>query len=207
MNKHKYAMKKASKSIEIYLVRHGKVKIKQGIIHGQSDVEPSNDYKKIVKKINKLGIITKNTAIYSSPLKRCHVLARALSRDEPIEDPRLMELNFGNWEMKKWNELAPQETNKWMEDFVKFTPPNGESYLELYDRVSDSFLELINKQPHEKVIIITHGGVIRSILTSVLKIPLKNSFSLEIDPGSITKILVNFDDKDTPWFKIKYINL
>ncbi|MHA1804398.1 MAG: alpha-ribazole phosphatase [Promethearchaeota archaeon] len=194
-------------SIEIYLVRHGTVKIEQGIIHGQSDVEPSDDYKKIVKKINKQVKITKNTAIYSSPLKRCRVLARALSRSEPIEDPRLIELNFGKWELKNWDELDAEEVNKWMEDFVSISPPNGESYLELHERVSDFFLKLIKKQEHEHVLIITHGGVIRSILTRVLEIPLKNSFTLEIDPGSITKILVNFDVKNTPWFKIKYINL
>ncbi len=192
--------------MEIYLIRHTPVNVKEGIFYGQSDVDPSNTFEKEAEEIKTKLNPQKNMIFYSSPLKRCLLLAKKLSPTDPIIDPQLKELNFGGWELKRWDEVDQVLLKKWMDDFVHVNPPNGgESYLDLYKRISEFFLELI-KEKQEQIVIVAHAGVIRSIIALVLEMPLNNLFSLEIDYSSISKIIVNFDKENKPFYKIKFMN-
>ncbi|HMV45680.1 MAG TPA: histidine phosphatase family protein, partial [Leptospiraceae bacterium] len=130
---------------------------------------------------------TENFTCYSSPLERCRVLANSISTS-PILEKRLMEMNFGDWENKSWDEIGKTEFDQWHSDFVKNHVPNGESYFELYTR-SISFLNEILLE-NKNSILVTHGGVIRAILAHTLGLPLENSFRLKIEYGSISKIQV-----------------
>jgi len=116
-------------------------------------------------------------------------------------DTRLMELNFGDWELKKWDAIDKQELNRWMDDFVNVPCSGGESYVELYQRCTGFFNDCTNK-PHQQAVIVAHGGVIRSILSLILQIPLAKSFSLQIDYGKISKVIVQGNNHYT----IEYIN-
>ena len=76
-----------------------------------------------------------------------------------------------------------------MADFVNYKVPGGENFETMHARCSQFWDELI-QQTIPKVVIITHAGVIRSILAYVLNIPLDKIFQLEIDYSSVTKITV-----------------
>lgn len=146
------------------------------------------------------GLEVKNAVIYSSPLERCKQLASHFRMyNESINkiyfDDRLMELNFGDWELKEWSKLNQEQLNAWMTDYVNYKIPNGESFVELYKRVNDFIRdELVNKEPQTPAIIVTHAGVIRSFLCKVLEHPLKNAFKISVDYGSITKIILSGND-------------
>ena len=92
-----------------------------------------------------------------------------------------------------------------MNDFVNFRCPNGESYLDLYKRATDFFEELVKKN-YKNVGIITHGGFIRSILSYILEIPLKKSFSIQIYYGSVSKIVLSQDNNSNSYITVEYIN-
>ena len=62
-----------------------------------------------------------------------------------------------------------------MADFVNVKTPNGENLLELAERVK-LFLDELRNQQHNKVLLITHSGVIRCIWSYLLEIPLQNIF-------------------------------
>ena len=66
-----------------------------------------------------------------------------------------------------------------MENFVKTSPPNGESFNEMYFRVS-RFIDMIRTKKIDNALIITHSGVIRCFLAYFLKFPLENSFKIPI---------------------------
>jgi len=85
-------------------------------------------------------------------------------------------LNFGDWEGKAWDEIKDPFLDTWMEDFVNKKCSNGESFVMLHERVG-KFLEELKKQNHEKVVIITHGGVIRTIQAIHKQIALKDAFN------------------------------
>ena len=93
--------------MNITLIRHTEVSIEKGICYGQSDIELANSFEK--EKIviqNKLKPDVFDIT-YSSPLKRCKKLAKALFADkEIVYDNRLMELNFGDWEGKHWDDIS-----------------------------------------------------------------------------------------------------
>lgn len=98
-----------------------------------------------------------------------------------------MELNFGYWEMKKWSEINPQELKTWMNNFTNGKVPGGESNLDLHRRVSD-FWNIVIERDND-CCIVTHAGVIRSILTIVNQSDLKDAFSLyAIKYGEVIKI-------------------
>ena len=191
--------------MEIYLIRHTSVDVGDGFFYGQSDVGLSPRFEEEVNQLRKKISFDNKTIFYSSPLKRCLLLTQELTPYEIIVDSRLMEQNFGDWELKEWKELDQKHLNEWLDDFVNLRAPQGESYLDLYQRVSNFFSEIIRKN-HENIVIVSHAGVIRSIIAHILEIPLKNIFIIEIDYGSISKFRINFDKKNNPFYKILYIN-
>ena len=98
-----------------------------------------------------------------------------------------MELNFGEWELKRWGEIDPDALSMWMADFVNRAVPGGESFTQLFMRVS-SFIEDLKHELFRQVAIVTHAGVIRCFVVYFLALPLENAFRISVDYDSITKI-------------------
>ena len=191
--------------MDLYFIRHTSVNVKEGTCYGHSDVDVSQSFEREVEILKKKILISPQMIFYSSPLKRCVLLTGKLSIADPIIDTRLIEINFGDWELKDWSLINKIEREKWLHDFVNFRCPNGESYLDLYKRATDFFEDLV-KESYKKVAIITHGGIIRSILSYILDIPLKKSFSIQIYYGSVSKIVLSQDNNNNPYITVEYIN-
>jgi len=174
--------------MEIYLIRHTTPKIALGTCYGRSDIPVGDDFEKELQTIVE-KLPGQVDSIFSSPLLRCKELAGkiAASFDDPTEfkiDDRLVEMNFGKWELKKWCEIPREEFAHWEKDVVLNAPPNGESFSELYLRVNDFFQELI-KTDHQNVIVISHAGVIRCLLSIINNISLLDTLKITIDYGAL----------------------
>ncbi len=173
--------------MEIYLVRHTRVAVAPGICYGQSDVACTTQFEEEVGQVRqKLGNLA-DYLVYSSPLKRCTCLAEKLSANF-VMDNRLLELHFGDWEMQAWSSLEGPQLGQWMADFVNVPPPNGESYRDLYQRCEEFLGEVSGKHQDQKLVLVTHGGVIRAIVSYLLGLPLENSFRLAFDYGSVSLV-------------------
>jgi len=98
-------------------------------------------------------------------------------------------MNFGDWEMKKWDDLDQDMLNVWMKDFVNVRIPGGESFMDLYERVID-FIDELSRKNYKKIAVITHGGVIRCFLAYAGKIKLKDAFTIYVEYGSVTRIVM-----------------
>lgn len=107
--------------------------------------------------------------IYGSDLKRCEETATCYFPDVPfIADAQLRETNFGDFEMKTYNELKNNSLYRaWIDNPLSVAPPNGESLKVFNARVLMSFQEAIKGK--EEVTFIVHGGVIKAILANYLK--------------------------------------
>jgi alpha-ribazole phosphatase len=175
--------------MEIYLVRHTTPKIDKGICYGQSDLDTAASFalesKEILKKIN----FDSETKIYSSTSQRCTQLA-TLFNPNFKQDKRILEMNFGEWELKKWDDIPTEEMTPWMTNFVHVKVPNGESYVEL-DKRANAFFNEVLKKGAPKSIIVCHAGVIRSILARLTETVLKDSFNIKIIYGQVSKITIN----------------
>lgn len=188
--------------MEIYLIRHTKPDIEKGICYGQADVQVSDSFVQETTSIVE-HLPDYIDVVYSSPLTRCQKLAEFIKRGKELKlDARLKEMNFGDWELKTWDKIDQTELNTWMVDFVNVKVPNGENFIELHERVS-SFMDELIKQPHKAVAVVAHAGTIRSAVSKVLDIPLKNAFKLPVDYASITKLNISGDGC---YSSIEYLN-
>jgi alpha-ribazole phosphatase len=150
--------------------------VEKGICYGQTDLDVTDSFEEEVS-LTAPHLPTSIKHVFSSPLQRCSKLAKALFKDKDIQfHDDLMELNCGDWEMQKWDDIPKAEIQPWMDDFVNVTVPNGENYVALYDRVVARYNRI--KSLNEPAVIVAHGGVLRSILAHITNTPLKESFDV-----------------------------
>jgi alpha-ribazole phosphatase len=178
--------------MEVYLVRHTETVCEKGICYGQSDVGILEPFDAVFETI--LNQLPKNAILYSSPLQRCTILANYIQENTEInsviEDARLMEMNFGDWELKNWDIISKEDLNPWMKDFVNVRVPNGESFVDLNTRVLDFLENEISKENEKPLIIVAHAGVIRAVLCKINHLPLKDAFQNAVNYGDVIKIKV-----------------
>ena len=167
--------------MELFFVRHIKPDIEAGICYGHTDVPiPAGHQQEIIDLLP-----TDFDIVYTSPLSRCRLLAEQITAT-PIPDTRLMELNFGDWEAKKWEEINREELDIWGADYINLSPPNGESLNTLLARLKEFTSEL----SHQKIIIITHSGIIRCAMHLFNNVPLHQIMMEKVDFGAIYKFKV-----------------
>lgn len=100
--------------------------------------------------------------VRSSPLERCRLPAEALGRllDIPVQpDPRLLELDFGDWDGRDWDALPRDALDRWAADPVGFAPPGGEAGRSLIARVAQACGELL--AAGTGALVVSHGGPLR----------------------------------------------
>jgi alpha-ribazole phosphatase len=171
----------------IYLIRHTTPLIDKGMCYGQSDLDVTDAF------TSEAGIISHHVpedieVVYSSPLLRCRKLAEHLFPDHSIQfEPDLKEIDCGEWEMLRWDDIPKDVIDPWMNDFVNVVIPGGESFVVLFERVSRCFERIA--ATGKKAAIVTHGGVIRSILAHITQTPLKDSFAaFSLHYGCVVKL-------------------
>ncbi len=172
--------------MEVYVVRHTTPAIAKGICYGQSDIDVTDTFDTEVATIHQQIAAQGHTQLYSSPLQRCQKLAATWQL--PIHtDPRLQEVNFGDWELTAWDAIPQEQLTPWMSDFVHTAPPKGESYIALQQRIVD-FYHSLSLATADTIIIVTHAGPMRALLAHLRGIELKDSFDIKISYGAVIKI-------------------
>jgi alpha-ribazole phosphatase len=88
----------------IYLIRHTRLKIKEGICYGSTDIDLADSFLEEAELIREKFKDMPIGRVYCSPLNRCKKLAECFKR-RIIFDNRLIEMDFGDWEGVSWNEV------------------------------------------------------------------------------------------------------
>lgn len=136
----------------------------------------------------------KATVLLSSQAARVRGTAEYLANELGIAFqvvPELNELCPGEWEGRSYLELKksePERYHKWCEDPIRNSPPGGESVETLFHRVEKDLAKLIQNNAGERIILVTHAGVVRSALVSALGMPIDNFWRISIPTGSISKV-------------------
>ncbi|MEM9991085.1 MAG: alpha-ribazole phosphatase [Bacteroidota bacterium] len=169
--------------MEVYVIRHTPVAVDKSICYGQTNVPLASTFLEDAAATRR-QLPDKFDAVYSSPLERCKNLATTLKVGKIHSDERLLEVNFGDWEGVAWHAIDQETLNNWMFDFVNVAPPKGENLNSLNHRVG-LFLEELRQRDLERVLLVTHAGVIRCIWANLLEIPLKNIFKIPVAYGEV----------------------
>ncbi len=178
--------------MQLYLVRHTRPAIASGICYGQSDLDVGDSFMEDLNIVRSKLADVSPIISFSSPLQRCTKLAEQLQLPVLKTDARLMELDFGDWEMQAWEAIPRQQLDAWSLTYIDTPPPNGESFLALQQRVIAFIDQLQSQYQGHTILIITHAGVIRALLAQVLNLPLSEVFKFQLDYGSVTQL--TFDD-------------
>jgi alpha-ribazole phosphatase len=190
----------------IDLLRHGEVEGK-ACFRGHTD-EPlsKTGWQQMIEALDKY----QPENIICSPLKRCADFAQQLSEQHNTVAKKITdfkEINFGDWDgltAEQIQKTHQQELNSFWTNPVENTPPNGESLIDFQKRIISAWEGLITQQKNKNILLITHGGVIKMIISHVLSIPLDKLLSIETPLASMTRIRISFDDNNKQYASLVF---
>jgi alpha-ribazole phosphatase/probable phosphoglycerate mutase len=154
---------------EILLIRHPETDL-AGTFCGHSDPPINAAGQAQVEVLLKSLESEPLEAVYASDLRRAETLAHAVAaahRIPCIVRPALREIHFGEWESLTWAEIEqrqPEQAAAWLANYPHRCAPKGESFGDFQARVLAE-VDCILAEPQERIAIVTHGGVMRTILT------------------------------------------
>lgn len=213
---------------KIHFIRHA---ITQGNLEGRyigrTDLPICDEGREVLNQFQNECIYPGVDKIYTSPLRRCKETAELLFPQYPltiVED--FTEVDFGDFENKTMAELKDDEKyNLWVTDALNNPPPNGEGYIDflkrLYKGVDFVFKDMCKEGIYETAVI-THGGVIMSLLSAygLPRLPMNEwftengtGFTILINPQMwlrdhmfevFAKIPQNIEQLDTQWILERY---
>lgn len=108
--------------------------------------------------------------IYTSPLLRTRETADAANRYHGLElrlDPGLIEINGGDFEGHPWADIPkhyPELQDAWDNAPYRFAAPNGESMVEVYNRIGETVDRLVRENEGKTIVLVSHGCAIRNYL-------------------------------------------
>ena len=181
----------------IYLVRHGETEFTSvrrfsGIRNNPKLIDRGREQAEAVGKY-----LAKLNADYliASPLARTAETAEIVAKQtgHKVEfDDAWVECDFGDWDGLSVDEVKekwPDEYTSWISSSA-FTPPGGESYDDLAARIEPAFDALADKYPGQKVVVVTHNGVIKQIASLVMEGNPNSLFHIDVSPCSISSFSI-----------------
>jgi len=100
-------------------------------------------------------------------------------------DDRLKEIFLGTWQGRPSHEVYKDEPIRGVYEKLG----GGESYADVRKRVKECIDEIIEQHPGQKIIIVFHGGAMRSYLTHVLQMDLDCLHCFQISNTGIFRVL------------------
>ncbi len=138
--------------------------------------------------------------VVSSPLARCresasHVLAVLRAAGEevlaPLVDEVLVELALGRWEGLCKEDIRRDFSAEWAArgaDLARVAPPGGESFQDVQRRALAAVRRLRAVHSGECLLLVSHAGVIRSLMAHALALPLTEVLRLPLPPAAVVRL-------------------
>ncbi len=162
----------------IVLVRHPPAAIAPGICYGRLDLSIGDPGAAADLAARLAGT---GGRVWTSPSRRCRAVAEALG--DFTVDARLLELDFGEWEGRAWDDVPRAALDRWAADPWAFAAPGGESGAALVARVR-SFSAGLRQGDH---VVIAHGGPLK-LLAQMLRGERIDLLGATPALGSVTQI-------------------
>ena len=148
--------------MDVILLRHTTPDVPVGTCYGQTDVPLKETFEEEAA-VTKAALEACGPVdhAYTSPLSRCTRLAAFCGYADAERDPRILEIDFREWEMKLFDEITDPHLQDWFADHLHTPVTGGESFMQQYQRVS-AFLDELRTRPWKRVAVFAHGGVLVS---------------------------------------------
>jgi alpha-ribazole phosphatase/probable phosphoglycerate mutase len=182
-----------SKATRLLLIRHAQPETKAGgRCYGSLDVGLSARGQRLARQLGRVLEGIPFTAVYTSPLQRATLTAGPLAAANgltPTVVDNLRELDFGAFEGRRYDDIAreyPALFAAWMNEPTTVRFPNGEDFTDLRTRVLAATAAIRKRHAGEVVAVVSHGGVIRTVLADALDMPAAAIFRLEQSYGALS---------------------
>lgn len=183
-------------TLHLDVLRHGETELGGGLRGSLDDALTAKGWEQMRAAVVGQGPWDR---LISSPLQRCARFAQELSEhlNLPVSlEKDLQELHFGAWEGQSAAALMQTDAEGlglfWADPY-SFTPPQGEPVSAFSERVLGAVSRLRQAHAGERVLLISHGGVMRLLLARARGLPREQLLNVEVGHGGLFGLQVAVD--------------
>src|SRR4051812_13637336 len=177
----------------VFMVRHGAtVLTAEDRFAGATDVQLSDEGREQTRRLAERLSTEKIVAVFASPMSRTIETASILAKPHRLSVQKrdgFREISHGRWEQMTRREVEqqfPGEAAEWEKDPYTFAPEGGESGLAVTARALPALLELVRQHPGQTLLVVSHKGTIRLLLSSLLGFdPRRYRDNLDQNPAAL----------------------
>lgn len=181
--------------MELFLVRHPRVSGGDGRCYGRLDLPLAHDPAHAAERLRRLlpAEVLAEARYYCSPASRCRALAACFTASAEI-DQRLLEMHFGSWEGRLWEDIERSALDDWAANPLHFVPPNGETPHAVRTRALAWVADLLAAAvadpaaAERPVLAFSHAGPIRMLLSHWMQVEPEGWPRINIDFGSVSHL-------------------
>lgn len=176
----------------VLLLRHGETDLTPGRhFVGSTDLALSVTGRFQASAMSDVVLAHKPQRCLCSPMRRCLETADAVIGGSGLEkdvQTDLREIDFGHWEKLTFAEISkrdPEGAQRWIKFDKQFSFGDGERLGAFFSRVKREAARIV-AAPEEIILIVAHGGVIRTMVCHFLGLSLRHYWVPDISPASLT---------------------
>ncbi|UVL82630.1 alpha-ribazole phosphatase family protein [Pseudomonas sp. B21-028] len=174
-------------TLRLDLLRHGETELGGGLRGSLDDALTARGWEQMHAAVAADGPWDR---LVSSPLQRCARFAEQLGSrlNVPVHlDADLQELHFGAWEGRSAAALMDTDAEalgRFWADPYACTPPDGEPVLAFSTRVLAAVERLHAAYAGQRVLLVSHGGVMKLLLARARGLPREQLLNVEVAHGA-----------------------
>ncbi len=190
--------------MRLLLLRHGAVAA-GGVAYGRRVDPPLSDEGRdeASRLADRLHLDDRSGPVHvvRSPTQRTQETATLAGLSVDAVEDGWIERDLGDWEGRPWEELwaeAPDAIQTDPEAFAAFTPPGGEPFTRLRERIVDALTRLVHDRDGEgTAVVVCHGGPITHAVGHVLELSPAVALRLRVGTATVTELRAWGDDRFT----------
>jgi broad specificity phosphatase PhoE len=190
------------------LMRHGETEWnRQGRVMGQNPVELSQNGCAQVEAAARFAQTLKPDLIVTSPLVRARqsaeIISAGLGGVETVEDAEIAEVRYGRWEGMTYHELIEDAHYvEYRKSPIDYPTPGGETNPQVQARGINAIHRAVQSNSGRRILFVSHGDIIRTVLCHFIGLELKYFHRLRIDNASISGVQIAGS-----FAELKFLNL
>lgn len=192
----------------VLFMRHGETAWnREGRVMGRQPVDLDQAGREQVQRAVPLARILAPEVILSSPLARARqsaqIIADGTGAAEILTDPRLEEVRYGVWENQTYHQLIQDPHYvSYRRAPLDSRTPGGETIAEVQARGVAAVEGAIAAYRGRRLLFVSHGDIIRTVLCHYLKLELQHFHRLRVDNASFFGLEINGE-----FAEVKFMNL
>jgi broad specificity phosphatase PhoE len=145
--------------------------------------------------------------IISSPLPRAkqsaEIIANGIGGMTVTEEPELEEVRYGRWEGMVFEDLIDDpEYARYREHPLTWPTPGGETIAQVQERGVRAVLRAIEANPEKRILFVSHGDIIRTVLAHFVGAELAHFRRIRVDNATFSAVQIVGD-----FAEVKFMNL